>query len=320
MKAILSIDGGGIRGIIPALVIAAIEKRTGRRAAELFDFFAGTSTGGIIALALNVPGENGKPRYTADELADFYRQRGANIFDRSFVKRITSGQGWVDEVYDHRPLNRILQEYFGGALPMRSALKPVMVSTYDLHNRKPRFLKSFNPEHYALPMWLAARATSAAPTYFEPADIPIESGRSVLVDGGVFVNNPAASAYAEAVRGWKNEDILVVSVGTGSETDSYDYGEAQTWGKLEWVSPLIHLVFDGVSDAVDYQMTQMLGDRFVRLQVTLQYGDADLGNASADNLRRLEADAQRLIAAHNVELDNVCALLSAATALTPAAM
>src|SRR5690606_23131848 len=111
-------------------------------------------------------------------------------------------------------------------LPMRSALKPVMVSTYDLHNRKPRFLKSFNPEHYTLPMWMAARATSAAPTYFEPADIPIESGRSVLVDGGVFVNNPAASAYAEAVRGWKDEDILVISLGTGSETDSYDFSKA----------------------------------------------------------------------------------------------
>ncbi|HEX6008083.1 MAG TPA: patatin-like phospholipase family protein [Burkholderiales bacterium] len=311
MKTILSIDGGGIRGLIPALVIAQIEQRTGRRAAELFDFFAGTSTGGIIALALNVPDQDGKPLYTAEALADFYRQRGEQIFDRSFMKRIVSGHGWIDELYDHRPLNRILQEYFGGSLPMRAALKPVMVSTYDLHNRKPRFLKSFNPEHYALPMWLAARATSAAPTYFEPADIPIESGRSVLVDGGVFVNNPAASAYAEAVRGWKNEDIFVVSIGTGSETASYDYGAAQTWGKLEWVAPLIHLVFDGVSDAVDYQMNQMLGDRFLRLQITLQYADADLGNASADNLKRLEADAQRLIAAHNPEINRVCALLAA---------
>ncbi len=311
MKTILSIDGGGIRGVIPALVIAQIEQRTGRRAAELFDFFAGTSTGGIIALALNVPDKDGKPLYTAEQLADLYRQRGSQIFDRTFIKRIVSGAGWVDEQFDHRPLNRILQEYFGAALPMRSALKPVMVSTYDLHNRKPRFLKSFNPEHYTLPMWMAARATSAAPTYFEPADVPIESGRSVLVDGGVFVNNPAASAYAEAVRGWKDEDILVVSIGTGSETDRYDYGAAQTWGRLEWVAPLIHLVFDGVSDAVDYQMKQMLGNRFVRLQVALQYADSDLANATSDNVKRLEADAQRLIAAHNVEIDQVCHLLQA---------
>ena len=313
MKAILSIDGGGIRGIIPALVMATIEERTGRRAAELFDFFAGTSTGGIIALALNVPNENGQPRYTALELTDFYHNAGPRIFDRTVMKQILSGNGWLDEVYDHRPLNRVLQEYFGDALPLRSALKPVMVSTYDLNNRKPRFLKSFNPEHYTLPMWLAARATSAAPTYFEPADIAIDSGRSVLVDGGVFVNNPAASAYAEAVRGWRDEDILVVSIGTGSETDSYDFHAAQHWGKLEWIQPLIHIVFDGVSDAVDYQMQQLLGKRFVRLQVPLQYADADLGNASPDNLERLAADARRLIDAHGVEIDHVCALLQAKT-------
>jgi patatin-like phospholipase/acyl hydrolase len=230
------------------------------------------------------------------------------------MKQVLSGHGWLDEVYDHKPLNRVLQEYFGDALPLRSALKLVMVSTYDLHNRKPRFLKSFNPDHYTLPMWMAARATSAAPTYFEPADIAIDSGRAVLVDGGVFVNNPAASAYAEAVRGWAGEDILVVSIGTGSETDSYDFHEAQHWGKVEWIQPLIHIVFDGVSDAVDYQMQQMLGKRFVRLQVPLQFADSDLGNATPGNLQRLEADARRLIDAHALEIDNVCALLGAKAA------
>jgi patatin-like phospholipase/acyl hydrolase len=309
MKAILSIDGGGIRGVIPALVIAAIEQKTGRAAADLFDFFAGTSTGGIIALGLNVPGDDGRPRYTAENLADLYRKRGGEIFNRSFMKKFISANGWADEVYDHRPLEKILQEYFGVALPLASCIKPVMVSTYDLHNRKPRFIKSFHPEHRTLSVWQAARATSAAPTYFEPADIPIESGRAVLADGGVFVNNPAASAYAEALLGWKNEDILVISIGTGSETGSYDFSEAQHWGKLEWIQPLIHIVFDGVSDAVDYQMTQLIGKRYVRLQIPLQFADADLGNASPDNMTRLEADAQRLIAAHRLEIDNICALL-----------
>ncbi len=318
MKAILSIDGGGIRGIIPALVIAAIEQRTGKAAVDLFDFFAGTSTGGIIALALNLPGENGRPRYKAEDLADFYRARGAQIFSRTTMKQFISLQGWADEMYDFRPLNNALQDYFGVATPLRAALKPVMVSTYDLHNRKPRFIKSFNPEHYTLPMWHAARATSAAPTYFEPADIPIAAGRSVLVDGGVFVNNPAASAYAEALRGWGSEDILVVSIGTGSETASYDFSDAQHWGKLEWIQPLIHIVFDGVSDAVDYQMTQMLGKRYVRLQIPLEFADADLSNAAPDNMARLEADAQRLIAAHRLEIDNISALLSATAAPIPA--
>jgi patatin-like phospholipase/acyl hydrolase len=317
MKAILSIDGGGIRGVIPALVVAAIEQKTGRPAADLFDFFAGTSTGGIIALGLNVPGDDGRPRFNGENLADLYRKRGAEIFNRSFMKKFISGNGWADEVYDHRPLEGILQEYFGVATPLASCIKPVMVSTYDLHNRKPKLIKSFHPEHRTLAMWQAARATSAAPTYFEPADLPIESGRAVLVDGGVFVNNPAASAYAEAVRGWTNEDILLVSIGTGSETGSYDFSEAQHWGKLEWIEPLIHILFDGVSDAVDYQMTQLIGKRYVRLQIPLQFASADLGNASPDNLAKLEADAQRLIGAHRLEIDNVSALLSARALTAP---
>jgi patatin-like phospholipase/acyl hydrolase len=310
MKAILSIDGGGIRGVIPALVIAAIEERTGKHATQLFDFFAGTSTGGIIALGLNVPAEDGSPRYGAKDLADFYRGSGGTIFNRSTMQRFMSLDGWADEKYDHRPLNKILQDYLGEDLPMRSAIKPVMVSTYDLHNRKPRFLKSFNPEHYTLPMWMAARATSAAPTYFEPAELPIDSGSAVLVDGGVFVNNPAASAYAEALRGWRDEDILVVSIGTGSETGSYDFADAQHWGKVEWIQPLIHIVFDGVSDAVDYQMEHMLGKRYVRLQIALRKANPDLGDASPVNLGLLEDEAQRLITAHQPEIDAVCRLLA----------
>jgi patatin-like phospholipase/acyl hydrolase len=310
MKAILSIDGGGIRGLIPALVIAAIEERTGKHAIQLFDFFAGTSTGGIIALGLNVPAEDGSPRYGAKDLADFYRGAGGNIFGRTAMQRFTSLDGWADEKYDHRALDKVLQEYLGEDLPMRSAIKPVMVSTYDLYNRKPRFLKSFNPEHFTLPMWMAARATSAAPTYFEPAELPIDSGTAVLVDGGVFVNNPAASAYAEAMRGWQGEDILVVSIGTGSETGSYNFAQAQHWGKVEWIQPLIHIVFDGVSDAVDYQMEHMLGKRYMRLQIPLRGANSDLGDASPENLANLETEAHRLLAAYQPEIDTLCKLLA----------
>src|SRR5438067_8204092 len=80
---VLSIDGGGVRGIIPALVLAEVERRTGKRTAELFDLVTGTSTGGIIALAMTVPGDDGAPRWTADELADLYRTKGNVIFETS---------------------------------------------------------------------------------------------------------------------------------------------------------------------------------------------------------------------------------------------
>src|SRR5919198_1588171 len=92
---VLAIDGGGIRGLIPALVLAEIERRTGRRTASLFDLVAGTSTGAIIACALTRPGA-----MPAAEAAALYEQDGPSVFHPSLLKRITSLGGLIDERYD----------------------------------------------------------------------------------------------------------------------------------------------------------------------------------------------------------------------------
>jgi patatin-like phospholipase/acyl hydrolase len=97
---VLSIDGGGIRGLIPALVLAEIEDRTGRPVAELFDFVAGTSTGGLLACALTRPGDDGRPLFTAAEAANLYVEEGPLIFRQSLVRRITSVGGAFEERYD----------------------------------------------------------------------------------------------------------------------------------------------------------------------------------------------------------------------------
>lgn len=86
MKKILSIDGGGIRGLIPALVLAEIEQATGKRISELFDLIVGTSTGGILALALNIKDTNGKAKYSAEDLTKIYLERGKNVFDKSLLR------------------------------------------------------------------------------------------------------------------------------------------------------------------------------------------------------------------------------------------
>ena len=86
MVKILSIDGGGIRGIIPAIVLAEIERRTGRPTAQLFDLVAGTSTGGILALGLTIPKTTGAPLYTARSLAEMYEREGSRIFFRPFLR------------------------------------------------------------------------------------------------------------------------------------------------------------------------------------------------------------------------------------------
>jgi uncharacterized protein len=293
---ILSIDGGGIRGLIPALVLAEIESRTGRRVAQLVDLIAGTSTGGILACALGKPDP-----LPAAEVANLYVEEGPKIFDRSLLKRITSAGGYLDERYDDAGLVRALERYLGDT-PMRAATIPLLLTAYDTEGRRIHFLRS-EGEHSGATMVQAAHATSAAPTYFEPVQI---DGAS-LVDGGVFAINPAACAYAEAGG---TLDVLL-SLGTGEHTRPLPYGKVKGWGQLEWARPLIDVVFDGGQDAVDFQLRALAGDAYIRLQTRLDTASDDLDDASEDNLAALRAEAERLIEERSADIDDACARLTA---------
>ncbi|WP_300424863.1 patatin-like phospholipase family protein [uncultured Thalassolituus sp.] len=294
MKNILSIDGGGIRGIIPAIVLAEIERVTGKPICQLFDLITGTSTGGILALGLVKDSGSGEPQFSAKELIDIYRQRGRDIFSRSFWKGMSSVAGLMDEKYPTDGIEKVLEEYLGHE-PLGAALNNVMITSYDLGNRKPLFFKSWKTSFYQTEMRHVARATSAAPTYFEPALIPTCGSLAALIDGGVFINNPAVSAYAEALKLFPGEDIRVLSIGTGELIRPIDHGEACDWGKAGWMLPVLDCVFDGVSNAADYQMEQFLGENYIRLQVALEDAADDMDNASKGNIRLLEAEAERLL-------------------------
>jgi hypothetical protein len=295
---ILSIDGGGIRGLIPAIVVCELEHRSGRPASELFDLIAGTSTGGIIACAL-------AKGVDADDVVPLYVTEGPRIFHRSLGKRITSADGLIDEKYDDDELERGLQTYLGDTT-LGEAKVDVMVTAYDLQSRSTVFFKSWRDEWRDVRMADAARATSAAPTYFEPELL----GDRSLVDGGVFATNPAMCAYAEAARLAPGSEVRIVSLGTGRLTKRIDHDDAKGWGVVEWVRPLIDVVFDGVSDAVDYQLDQLLDDRHHRFQVTLTQASDALDDASPENLERLRAQAHALVAENSAALDRLVELLS----------
>ncbi len=295
---VLSIDGGGIRGIVPATVLAALEERTQQPVHRLFDLVAGTSTGGIIALALTAPASDGDgPRWSAADVLRLYREEGPRIFSRSLRKRIVSVDGLIDERYDNDQLRATLERYLGGTT-VGQARTRVLLTSYDLVARRPRFFKSWRDDDAAVPMARAAEATSAAPTYFEPVLVD----GAPLVDGGVFAANPAMCAYAEAVRLDPATQPRVVSLGTGSQTSPITYADARGWGRLEWAQPIIDVVLDGSSDAVDYQLDQLLGDRHHRVQAMLTTADDALDDASPDNIAALEETGRRLVDEHAATL------------------
>jgi patatin-like phospholipase/acyl hydrolase len=312
---VLAIDGGGIRGIIPAVVLAEVERVSGRPIASLFDLIAGTSTGGILACALTVPGADGRPRHRAAELVDLYREQGPLIFKRSLWRRVESAEGLVDEKHDDAGLDAALAKYLDGA-QLHQALTKTLVTAYDLEARAPYFFKSWRTDEPGRDFALAAvaRATAAAPTYFEPALTRPSDGSAALalIDGGVFATNPAMCAYAEAQRLDPGSRTSVLSLGTGQLTQPIHYANARHWGLIAWVRPVIDVVFDGVAGTVDYQLRQVLADGdYTRLQVLLDRASDALDDASARNLGLLEEQAQALVATHRDDIERVCAELTA---------
>jgi len=328
MHKVLSIDGGGIRGIIPAMVLAEIERRTGKATSELFDSVAGTSTGGILALGLTKPGEDGKPEHSAEKLIELYETEGGKIFDRPVWHRIHSVAGVAEEKYPAKGIEEVADEYFGD-VRLDEALTEVLVTAYEIENkwienkREPWFFKRRHArdpkrrEGDNFRMREVARATSAAPTFFEP--FLVEGGPHdgcALIDGGVHSNNPAMCAYVEARKIHPEEDdFLVASLGTGELTRPLPYEEVKGWGLALWAQPILNVVFDGVADTVDYQLRELLSTeegearRYYRFQTVLNKGNDDMDDASDTNIQALKTKAGEIISNNDAALQTLCAQL-----------
>lgn len=320
MFKVLSIDGGGIRGVIPAVLLEHIEEKTKKSVADLFDLIVGTSTGGILAAALtNKPGQR---RWQATEMVGLYSNRGRDIFKRSPWRVVSSLGGMADERYDHVPLEKLLTDYLGDST-LADCDPPIVVTSYDIEQRKPYFFKTMKARcdaarnHYLRDV---ARATSAGPTYFEPTvvgNIDTVITRRVLVDGGVFVNNPAMCAYVEARTSFVKEplEILLVSLDTGKATRPIPYEDAKDWGALSWVHPLVSIMMDGTSDAVHYHLKHLLRSensetrRYFRFKTKLEYGSDDMDDVSVGNIRNLKAKAKKIIEEKSGEFECLAKLL-----------
>jgi patatin-like phospholipase/acyl hydrolase len=301
---VLAIDGGGIRGLIPALVLTEMERRAGRRIFEMFDLIAGTSTGGILACALCAPDP-----LPASELVALYEEEGPKIFDRSLFQRIKSAEGLLDEKYDGSALDRALERFLEHKR-LAETRPNLIVPAYDTALPGPYFFKTTKaqatPETDDVPLSVVARATSAAPTYFEA----LEAGSRALVDGGVFAGNPAMCAFAEVLNEVDAREVVLLSLGTGQRTRQRSFEEIKDWGVAMWARPILDVVFDGVSDAVHYQLDHVLGgDRYWRLQTELTLASDDLDDATEDNLAKLRGHADDLIRDQSAVLDAALARL-----------
>jgi patatin-like phospholipase/acyl hydrolase len=309
---VLSIDGGGIRGIIPATILAEIEQGVGQELYRVFDLVAGTSTGGIIALGIGTSANGGNPYRPAD-LVTLYVENGPKIFDKGLF---TSVKSLIGPKYSPSALEQTLERFFGNT-EFRSALTPLLVSSYDLAAQLPFFFKSHKIAEDPKYNWKVreiARATSAAPTFFPPFRLTGDGEEHALVDGGIFVNNPGMAAYAEARHLYPNAtEFLVVSVGTGDRNDRITFDEAKDWGLIGWASQIIPVIMDSVSEAVDFELDAVLGGavsrQHFRLQPRLTLASNDIDETSPRNLQNLKMEAEKFLHDNAATIAAICAAL-----------
>jgi uncharacterized protein len=307
---ILSIDGGGIRGIIPAIILDALCQQIGADLHTIFDLISGTSTGGIIALGIGTTCKAAATPYSPAELLDLYVQNGAAIFHKNPLTPIQELNG---PKYSPAALESCLAKFFG-ATKFSSALTPLLISSYDLQSQLPFFFKSHKIAQNSSYDWNVtdiARSTSAAPTYFPPNHLTRGTDDYALVDGGVYVNNPAMAAFAEACHIYSEApNYLVVSVGTGNVQDHITYEQSKGWGLLGWAKQIVPVLMDSVSEAVDYELECLRGSRYFRLQpADLTPASGAMDDASPDNIAALQEVAHAFVAKNAALLNKIAAQL-----------
>ncbi|MBK6345247.1 MAG: patatin-like phospholipase family protein [Bacteroidales bacterium] len=336
---ILSIDGGGIRGILPGVILTFIEERLmakeGKdvRLCDYFDLVAGTSTGGILTCTYLIPGrdKSGKPtkrpKLTAKQAVDIYLDRGDEIFDLTMWQKLKSKGGLTDEKYSSKELEEALNDYFGET-KLSELLRPCIVTSYDIKSRRAHFFSQIDAkasDTHDFYVKEVARATSAAPTYFEVSRVKSIYGTPYpLIDGGVFANNPAMCAYAEArgidfskVLGDPEKfdkphahDMIIVSIGTGSTSKPYQYNEAKDWGMIQWIQPIIDIMMSGNSETISYQLRKIwettgTPENYIRLEPALYEANNEMDDASQGNLRALKEAGLKFVSDNEKLLESV---------------
>lgn len=328
---ILSIDGGGIRGILPAKALAYLENRLiannkNTRLCDYFNLIVGTNTGGVIAAMITTPDSHGRPLYKAQDAVDIFAKEGGKIFDSSLWKKISSIGGVADEKYSASYLEKILDKYMGNTM-LSQTVKPILITSYDIRNRAAKFFGTTDTINRSRDFLLKdiCRATISAPTYFEPARITSASNTPfTLVDGGIFANNPAMTAYAEArtmnfakIYDRDNmpsfpaaKDMFLISLGTGNVKKPYFYEDAKDWGSIQWIKPVIDMMMTSNAETVDFALKQIFStcdnpNDYIRLMPELLGVNSEMDDASSKNIDALLQLGDKFVADNKKILDNL---------------
>lgn len=333
--AILSIDGGGIRGIIPSVFLATLKdmlELNGMKQPfhKIFNLMAGTSTGGLISLALSVPRTQKNDGSLFDpeggmipqRLPELYEKLGDRAFPGNRQRFTRTFRQFFTSKYSAGPLRSILTDLYGSST-VKHALTNLLITAFDMESMQPVFIKKRTPESGGemdpdFFMVDAALATAAVPTYFPPACVAAVDNHDkkyCLVDGGIFCINPAMSALTEARKLMPDAEYILLSLGTGTQTEDYKTDRMDRWGFFNWIAPwlgvpLIAAVGEGQRISTTHMLKRYPKVSLYRFDINLERGKGRLDDGSAENLRYLRNKANEMI---RDNLESIHAVMEALT-------
>jgi len=319
MKIILSIDGGGIRGIVPAAILGYLEEKiqdiTGDerlKIGSLFDFVAGTSTGSIVGSLMLIPkeskdGEILKPKFKMSEIVKMYVELGDNVFKKNPWHSIKTLWGLTGPKYlasnIETPLLTFMDHY-----KLSDLIKPCMFSGYDIKERRVNFYTNSDENKKYVDYYLkdVIRGSTSIPSYFPPAHFKEGTNENTIIDGGVFANNPSLAAYIEVsktlydgkIKKFDPNELMVISLGTGQfKQKSFSYNKISHWGKAQWMIPMIDVLLTSHSEVTDYEMKKLFSSydslhNYKRLNPPLIQASSSALDASRENVTKLLLDAK----------------------------
>jgi patatin-like phospholipase/acyl hydrolase len=293
---ILSIDGGGIRGILPATFLSALETRLQQakndpnvRLSDFFDFITGTSTGGLLTCIYLTPdeGDAHRPRFTARQALEFYFAYGAHSF--------TPQEGGGFHKYSPEGFEAQLR-YFFKDLKLSQLIKPCCVTAYDLIHTEPYLFlshKAVGDPRSDFFIRSVIRSTSALPGVFPPAKASCMAERPyTFIDGSIFAYNPALFAFMQAKLIYPEADsFFLLSLGTGLATTAYTESQTDDTSDKNWARMLANIAFDAHSDMVNYQLEDIFKNKplstYTRLQPSLHGMNKEMDNITEQNVQAL---------------------------------
>lgn len=287
---ILSVDGGGVRGLVPLTMLHVLESRLGVKSGDLFDCFAGSSTGGIISVALTMPEaqQSGRAMWWARDLQRLYLEHAPRIFSRSWSHAVATLDGLLGPKYDNLELVNI-SDILMGTSCLSNLMKDVLITSFDLVSHRSFLFQNFGPNPSKdYPLKDVILSTSAAPVYFPSHYL---DGHN-LEDGGILANNPAAWVLLQCLQRpeLSEAEIYLLSLGTGE----FEMGpiNRNKSGLLSSLNPLIDDLFEAYDEGVQelFRALQLrMPIHYIRWQPRLENpAQYQVDNVNMDNMLALE--------------------------------